>query len=43
MTFGGGIGFGFGWLMMVLFWVFLIAGTVWLVVAPRGRGQRRRL
>lgn len=37
MMFGGGMGFGFGWLVMVLFWVFLIAGTVWLVVAPRGR------
>ena len=37
MMFGGGMGFGFGWLVMVLFWVFLVAGTVWLVVAPRGR------
>lgn len=39
MMFGGGFGggMGFGWLAMVLFWVFLIAGAVWLVVAPRGR------
>lgn len=39
MMFGGGFGggMGLGWLAMVLFWVFLIAGAVWLVVAPRGR------
>ena len=28
---GMGFGLGFGWIAMVLFWVFLVAGTIWLV------------
>ena len=28
-----GYGFGFGGLFMMLFWVFAIAGTVWLILA----------
>jgi putative membrane protein len=35
-----GYGFGFGWIVMLLFWVFIIAGTVWLVLAL-ARSQSR--
>ena len=44
-----GYSFGFGGLLMLLFWVFVIAGTVWLVLAlgrsqlPRGGGERSAL
>lgn len=44
MGFGGmgwGAGMGFGWIFMVLFWVFLIAGTVWLVLAVSGQAGRQ--
>ena len=37
----GGYWFGLGGLMMVLFWVFVVAGIVWLVLAlvrPRSGG-----
>lgn len=40
-----GYWFGFGGLLMLLFWVFVIAGIVWLVLAlsrsqlPRGGGS----
>lgn len=36
---GMGWGFGFGWLAMALFWVFVVAGIVWLVLAL-GRSQQ---
>lgn len=34
MMFGMGVGWGFGlgWLAMVLFWVFVVAGVAWLVL-----------
>ena len=35
-----GYGFGFGWIFMLLFWVFVIAGTVWLVLTVT-RSQSR--
>lgn len=39
MMVGTGMGFGFGWLAMALFWVFVVAGIVWLVLAL-GRTQQ---
>lgn len=45
-----GYGFGFGGLFMVLFWIFVIAGIVWLVLTlarrqptSEDRGARRIL
>ncbi len=42
---GMGLGFGLGWLAMVLFWVFVVAGIAWLVLAlgrsADDRGQHR--
>jgi len=35
-----GYGFGYGWVFMLLFWVFVIAGTVWLVLTVT-RSQSR--
>lgn len=29
--YGWGIGFGFGWLLMILFWALLILGVVYLI------------
>ena len=50
MTMMNGYAFGFGGLFMVLFWVFVIAGIVWLVLTlarPQpgsgDRGARRIL
>lgn len=40
MTMMDGYWFGFGGLVMLLFWVFLIAGIVWLVLTL-GRSQAR--
>lgn len=40
MTMMDGYWFGFGGLVMLLFWVFLIAGIVWLVLTL-GRSQVR--
>lgn len=37
-----GFGWGFMGLGMVLFWVFLIAGTVWLVLTVSGQTARRQ-
>jgi len=39
---GWGAGMGFGWIFMVLFWVLLIAGTVWLVLALTGQTVQRQ-
>lgn len=36
-----GFGWGFMGIGMILFWVFLIAGTVWLVMAMSGQAGRR--
>ncbi len=43
MMFGMGIGWGFGlgWLAMVLFWVFVVAGIAWLVLTL-GRSPQER-
>lgn len=44
MMFGGmgwGAGMGLGWIFMLLFWIFLIAGTVWLVLAASGQAGRQ--
>ncbi len=43
MMFGGmgwGAGMGLGWVFMILFWVFLVAGTVWLILAISGHTGR---
>lgn len=37
-----GFGWGFMGLGMVFFWVFLIAGTVWLVLTLSGQATQRR-
>lgn len=31
---------GFGWVLMALFWIFVIAGVVWLVLSVSGRRDR---
>ena len=39
----GGAGWGFGFILMTLFWIFVIAGVVWLVLAvtrAQGGGER---
>lgn len=44
MMFGGmgwGAGTFFGPIFMILFWVLVIAGTVWLVLAVSGRAGQR--
>lgn len=45
MMFGGmgwGAGTALGPIFMILFWVFLIAGTVWLVLAIGGQAGQRQ-
>lgn len=46
MMWGGGMG-SFGWLVMVTWWVLVVAGIVWLVRSvagqPDSRGSARRL
>lgn len=46
MMWGGGMG-GFGWFVMVTWWVLVVAGIVWLVRSvagqPDSRGSARRL
>jgi len=37
---GYGTGFCFGWILMLLFWVFVAAGTVWLVLTLTGSQSR---
>lgn len=44
MMFGGmgwGTGMFLGPIFMILFWVLVIAGTVWLVLAVRGQAGQR--
>jgi putative membrane protein len=36
-----GYGFGFGWVVMLLFWLFVIAAIVWLALTLT-RSQTRR-
>ncbi len=39
----GGAGWGFGFILMTLFWIFVVAGIVWLVLAvtrAQGGGER---
>lgn len=46
MMFGGmgwGAGMFLGPIFMVLFWVLLIAGTVWLVLAVSGQAGQRQV
>lgn len=38
--YGWGIGFGFGWLLMILFWVLLILGIVYLVKLIVGSAKK---
>lgn len=35
-----GWGMGFGWFFMVLFWILVILGIVYVVQAVAGRGKR---
>ena len=34
-------GYSFPWLLMVLVWVFIIAGAIWLALTVAGRDGRR--
>jgi putative membrane protein len=38
--YGWGMGFGFGWLLMILFWVLLILGIVYLVKLIAGNTKK---
>jgi putative membrane protein len=38
--YGWGIGFGFGWLLMILFWALIILGIVYLVRLITGSAKR---
>jgi putative membrane protein len=37
--YGWGIGFGLGWLLMILFWALIILGIVYLVKVIAGGGK----
>ncbi|MGB9716670.1 MAG: SHOCT domain-containing protein [Thermodesulfovibrionales bacterium] len=37
---GWGMGFGFGWLLMILFWVLVILGIVYLVKVIAGSARK---
>lgn len=36
-----GYGSGFGWILMLLFWVFVVAGMIWLALTLAGPESRR--
>jgi len=38
--YGWGIGFGFGWFLMILFWVLLILGIVYIVKLIAGNTKK---
>jgi putative membrane protein len=39
--YGWGVGFGFGWLLMILFWVLVILGIVYLMKGIAGSAKKR--
>ena len=38
--YGWGIGFGFGWILMILFWVLVVLGIIYLVKAITGSARK---
>jgi putative membrane protein len=40
--YGWGVGFGLGWFFMVIFWVLVILGIVYLVKLLVGAGARKK-
>jgi putative membrane protein len=37
--YGWGIGFGWGWFFMVIFWILVILGIIYLIKVVAGRGK----